>query len=259
MALSGDPASLSALLAREGFIAAAEEAQELLAFAAGDTTVLEGAVQRRLTGEPLAWITGRVAFCGVEVHVDPDVYVPRWLSEPLAWRAVERLPAEGTAVDLCTGCGAIAKVLQVHRPRARVVAADLDPHAVKCAATNGVEVYRGDLFEPVPRDLESRVDVVVAVVPYVPTPELPLLQRDTFTFETPLAYDGGSDGADILRRVLRDSRSFLRPGGSILLEVGGDQADLLRDELAGLGYAGLAILTDEDGDMRGIEATFCPA
>ena len=259
MALSGDPASLSALLAREGFIAAAEEAQELLAFAAGDTTVLEGAVQRRLTGEPLAWITGRVAFCGVEVHVDPDVYVTRWLSEPLVWRAVERLPAEGTAVDLCTGCGAIAKVLQVHRPRARVVATDLDPHAVRCAATNGVEVYRGDLFESVPRDLEGRVDVVVAVVPYVPTPDLPLLQRDTFTFETPLAYDGGSDGADILRRVLRDSRSFLRPGGSILLEVGGDQADLLRDELAVLGYADLAILTDEDGDMRGIDTTFCPA
>jgi release factor glutamine methyltransferase len=259
VAISSDPTSLSALLAREGFIAAGEEAQELLAFAAGDATLLDGAVRRRLTGEPLAWITGRVTFCGTELHVDPNVYVPRWVSEPLAWRAVERLPAEGTAVDLCTGCGAIAKVLQVHRPRARVVAADLDPHAVRCAASNGVEVYRGVLFEPVPRDLEGRVDVVVAVAPYVPTPELPFLQRDTFTFETPLAYDGGPDGADILRRVLRDSRGFLRPGGVMLLEVGGDQADLLRDELAVLGYAGLAILTDEDGDVRGIEATFSPA
>ncbi len=259
MALSGDPASLGELLAREGFIAAEEEAEQLLAFAAGDATTLDGAVRRRLTGEPLAWITGRVAFCGIELHVDPGVYVPRWLSEPLAWRAVERLPPEGTAVDLCTGCGAIAKVLQVHRPRARVVAADLDPRAVRGAATNGVEVYRGDLFEPVPRDLEGGVDVVVAVVPYVPTPELPLLQRDTFTFETPLAYDGGSDGADILRRVLRDSRGFLRPGAAILLELGGEQADLLGDELAVLGYADLAILTDADGDVRGIEATFCPA
>lgn len=252
--IPNDPASLSALLAREGFIAAAEESEELLAYAAGDRALLDAAVRRRLTGEPLAWITGSVSFCGVEIRVDPDVYVPRWLSEPLARRAVERLPENGTAIDLCTGSGAIAKVLRTHRPGARVAATDVDPRAVACAAANRVEVYQGDLFHPLPRELEGQVDVVVAVVPYVPTPELPLLQRDTFTFETTLSYDGGADGTDFLRRVARDSPRFLRPGGTLLLELGGDQAELLADELTRLGYVELTVLTDEDGDVRGIEA-----
>jgi release factor glutamine methyltransferase len=248
-------ASLTALLAHEGFISAGEEAQELLAFVAGDDALLDAAVRRRLTGEPLAWITGRVSFCGIDVRVDPGVYVPRWLSEPLASRAIERLPDNGIAIDLCTGSGAIAKVVAARRPHARVVASELDARAVACAAANGVEAYRGDLFAPLPRELEGRVDVIVGVVPYVPTPELPLLQRDTFAFETSLAYDGGVDGTGILRQVLEQSPRFLRKGGALLLELGGDQAELLSDDLVRLGYDAVITLTDEDGDLRGVEAT----
>ena len=249
-------AALTALLSGAGFIAAAEEADELLAAAAGDVRLLNALVERRLTGEPLAWITGCVPFCGVDVHVDPGVYVPRWHTERLASRAVERVPVDGIAVDLCTGSGAIAKVLATARPGALVVAADIDERAVACARRNGVEAYAGDLFGPLPSGLEGRVDVVVAVVPYVPSPELALLQRDTFTFESPLSYDGGPDGAGVLRRTLRDSPGFLRRGGTLLLELGGDQADLLGDDLAALGYTGVRVLRDEEGDVRGVEATF---
>jgi release factor glutamine methyltransferase len=251
----GDLQALAARLATAGFIAAEEEARELLACAAGDVDLLESLVARRLTGEPLAWITGRVEFCGVEVRVGPGVYVPRWQSEPLARRAVERLPAQGAAVDLCTGTGAIARVLAAARPGARVAATDVDERAVACAAANGMEVYRGDLFAPLPRDLEGRVDVVVAVVPYVPTAELPLLQRDTFSFESPLAYDGGPDGAAILRRVVAGTPRFLRRGGALLLELGGDQAEALGDDLARIGCVDVDVLVDVDGDVRGIEAT----
>src|SRR6202011_4369062 len=109
----------------------------------------------------------------------------------------------------------------------------------------GVEVYRGDLFAPLPSSLEGRVDVVVGVVPYVPTPALPLLQRDTFAFESRLAYDGGPDGTEILRRVLRDSPRFLRQGGALLLELGGEQADTLRDDLARLGYVDVSVLAGD--------------
>ncbi|HEV3123387.1 MAG TPA: HemK family protein methyltransferase [Candidatus Dormibacteraeota bacterium] len=246
--------SLTALLSRAGFIAAEEEADELLACAAGDGELLDSLVARRLTGEPLAWITGRVLFCDLDIHVDPGVYVPRWHSEALARRAAQLLPPNGAAIDLCTGTGAIAKTLITARPGARVVASDIDQRAVACAATNRVEVYCGDLFAPLPRTLEGRVDVVVGVVPYVPTPKLALLQRDTFTFESPLAYDGGGDGTDILRRVLTDSPGFLRRGGALLLELGGEQADALGDDLARLGYVDVAILVDDDGDLRGIEA-----
>ena len=252
--MGSDREALAALLGGAGFVAAPEEADELLARARGNDVLLSALVERRLTGEPLAWIVGSVSFCGLDVRVDPGVYVPRRQSEPLARRAVERLPGDGVAIDLCTGSGAIAKLLMAERPGARVVASDVDARAVACAAATGVDVYRGDLFAPFPRELEGNADVVVGVVPYVPTLELPLLQRDTLTFETPLAYDGGDDGAGILRRALNDGRRWLRPGGALLLELGGGQADLLAADLARLGYTGVTVLVDDEGDVRGIEA-----
>jgi release factor glutamine methyltransferase len=253
--MPNDPRALAALLSGAGFVAAEEEAEELLARAAGDAELLDSLVERRLTGEPLAWITGRVSFCGLEVRVDPGVYVPRRQSEPLARRAVERLSSTGTAVDLCTGSGAIAKTLIANRPDARVVASEVDERAVSCAGANGAEVYLGDLFSPLPSTLEGQVDVVVGVAPYVPTPALQLLPSDTFAFESPLSYDGGPDGTEILRRVLNDSPRFLRRGGALLLELGGEQADILEDDFARGGYADVTVLADEEGDVRGIEAT----
>jgi release factor glutamine methyltransferase len=250
-----DHEALVTLLADAGFVAADEEAEELLARADGDAELLDSLVQRRLTGEPLAWITGKVEFCGLEVRVDPGVYVPRWQSELLARRAVERLPANGTAIDLCTGAGAIAITLSASRPGARVVASDLDERAVACARANGVDAYQGDLFAALPDGLHGRVDVVVGVVPYVPTPDLPLLQRDTLAFESTLSYDGGPDGTAILRRVLTESPRFVRPGGALLLELGAEQPEALAEDLDRLGYANVTVLRDEDGDVRGIEAT----
>jgi release factor glutamine methyltransferase len=250
-----DLENLTALLAASGFLAAEAEAGELMVRAAGDGALLDAMVARRLTGEPLAWITGSTSFCSRVIRVDPGVYVPRWQSEPLAQRAAERLPANGVAVDLCTGTGAIAATLMHLRPGARVVASDIETLAVACARSNLVEAYWGDLFAPLPRELEGHVDVVVGVVPYVPTADLPLLQRDTFSFESTLAYDGGRDGTDILRRVLTDSSRFLRTGGALLLEVGGEQHDVLGQHLSRLGYSDVRVLVDEDGDVRGIEAS----
>jgi release factor glutamine methyltransferase len=242
-------------LAAAGFVAAEEEAQELAGRAGGDREVLEGLVARRLTGEPLAWIVGSVVFCGLEVRVDPGVYVPRPHTEALALRAAARLPDGGVAVDVCTGCGAVARVLGDRRPGAHVVATDLDARAVACAAANGVDAREGDLFAPVPRELESRVDVVTGVVPYVPDGELRLLQRDTFTFESALAYAGGADGTDVLRRVVAEAPRLLRRGGALLLELGGDEARRLERDLARAGYGDVEVLADEEGDVRGVEAT----
>ncbi len=249
-----DHAGLAATLAGGGFAAAEEEAAELLAAADGDARALGRMLERRLSGEPLAWITGATTFCGLEIRVDLGVYVPRVQSEVLAFHAVERLPPAGIAIDLCSGAGAVARVLGEHRPGARVVASDLDERAVACALANGVDAVRGDLLGPFDA-LRGRVDVVVGVLPHVPTPELDLLQRDTFAFETPLAYDGGPDGARILRRAVSGSARTLRPGGALLLELGAGQPEALRDDLARAGFAGIEVLLDEDGDVRGIEAT----
>lgn len=253
--IRSDLETLAALLSGAGFVAATAEAAELLARAAGDLERLDSLVARRLEGEPLAWLTGRVSFGDLEIRVDPGVYVPRSQSLALARRAARRLPGNGVAIDLCTGAGAVAKALSASRPGARIVASDVDEGAVACAEANGVEVYLGDLFAPLPSGLEGHVDVVVGVVPYVPTPELPLLQRDTFAFESPLAYDGGRDGFEILLRAASDCQRFLRRGGALLLELGAGQAGPLGDHLERLGFVEVIVLADEDGDVRGVEAT----
>jgi release factor glutamine methyltransferase len=89
----------------------------------------------------------------------------------------------------------------------------------------------------------------------VPTWALEYLQRDTFTFESPLSYDGGADGMDLLRHAAAEGRSLLRPGGALLLELGGDQADQLVPHLQLLGYKEITVLFDDEGDLCGIEAT----
>lgn len=248
-------AALVTRLAAAGCVAAEEEADELLAAAGGDAERLEAMVGRRLAGEPLAWVTGRVAFCGLEVRVDPGVYVPRWQTEPLARRAASCLPEDGLAVDVGTGSGAVAMVMAAARPEARVVATDTDPRAVACAVANGVEALRGDLLAPWEPSIAGRVDVVTGVVPYVPTGELAMLPRDTLVFEPVLAYDGGPDGMAVLRRAVAEASAALRSGGTLLLELGGVQAELLAPDLSRRGFADLEVLRDGDGDVRGVVAT----
>ena len=248
-------ASVTSRLADAGFIAAREESRELMACAAGGDVALESLIGRRLAGEPLAWIIGSTTFCGFTVRVDPGVYVPRWQSEALARRALSRLADDGTAIDLCTGSGCIAMVLMTQRPGSRVVASELDDTAVSCAAANGVEVYSGDLFAPLPRELRGAVDVVVGVVPYVPSESMAFLPRDTFAYESALSYDGGDGGTSVLRRVIRESPGFLRPGGALLLELGGDEANDLRSDFDRHGFGEVVVFADHDGDVRGVEAT----
>lgn len=249
-----DRAALVTRLMAGGFVAPQEEADELLAAAAGDDARCDALLARRLTGEPLAWVTGTTVFCGLTLAVHPGVYVPRFQSEPLAELAAERLPDGGVAVDVCTGCGAIAAVLADRRPQARVLATDASPAAVACARANGVDARAGDLLAPVADELRGGVDVVVAVVPYVPTGELRLLQRDTLAFEATTSYDGGPDGLALLRRTVAQAALVLRPGGTLLLELGGEQARALGDHLDAGGFGTVRVLRDEEGDVRGVTA-----
>lgn len=239
-------------LREAGCVAAEEEAVELIGTSAGDLARLRELVGRRCSGEPLAWLIGSVRFCGETVLVHPGVYVPRWQSEGLALEAAARLPERGLAVDICTGAGAIAVVLARWRPLARVVACDVDPLAVACARANGLEVAQGDMTSALPEALAGKVDIVTAVVPYVPTGELRLLPRDVVAYEPRRALDGGEEGTHFLFRAAREAAGLLRPGGSLLLELGGDEADLLGPVLTDNGYQDVELRFDQDGDLRAL-------
>jgi release factor glutamine methyltransferase len=242
------------VLAEGGFVAPDAEADALLEASSGGAGPIEELVARRLRGEPLAWITGWVRFCGLPVRIEPGVFVPRPHTEGLARRAVELLPLDGVAVDLCTGSGAVAVVLRSARPGATVVATDVDPVAVACARRNGVDARLGDLDQPLPGSLQGHVDVVTAVVPYVPSEELHLLPRDVLAHEPRRALDGGPAGMRLLVRAAEAAARLLRPEGSVLLELGGEQARAMTAALAALGLSEIRVHRDDDGRDRAIEA-----
>lgn len=242
-------------LAQGGCVAPAEEADALFrASSEGGAGPIDELVARRVSGEPLAWITGSVVFGGVRVHVDPGVFVPRPHTEAMALRAASLLPDAGVAVDLCTGSGAVAALLASAHPQATVVATEADPLAVACARRNSVDVLVGDLDEPLPTALRGRVDVMTAVVPYVPTGELPFLPRDVLANEPRAALDGGSRGTTLLVRAAEAAPRWLRPGGSVLLELGGDQAAEVAAVFERVGLTGIRVHRDGDGQDRAIEA-----
>ena len=249
-----DFASIAMQLAAAGCIAPEEEAAELIDAAGGDPSELESLVARRVDGEPLPWLTGRIRFCGIDLIVRPGTYVPRWQTEPLARRAVQLVPPTGTAIDLCTGIGAVAAVIAAARPGARILATELDETAVACARMNApdAEVFAGHLDDPLPGDRAETADVVTAVVPYVPSEELHLLPRDVREHEPRIALDGGPAGTAVLLEVIARSPRLLRSGGSLLLELGGDQAGLVAPALREHGFGGTEVLRDEEGDPRGI-------
>jgi release factor glutamine methyltransferase len=238
-------------LAAAGCVAADEEAEELLA-AAPDVGTLEGWIERREQGEPLAWITGTQQFCGRTLRVDPGVYVPRLQSEELARRASALLGVTcGWAADLCTGAGAIASHMTSEVPTATVVGVDIDVRAVVCARRNGVHALAGDLDRP----LRSRVfDVVTAVAPYVPTDDLRLLPSDVQRYEPRRSLDGGADGLELVRRIVTAAARLLRPDGWLLLELGGDQDIALNPTLTASGFHAVDPWFDVDGDLRGLTA-----
>ena len=233
-----------------GCIAADEEAAIYLA-GAPDEATLEGWLRRRERGEPPAWITERVRFCGRLLHIAPGLYVPRPQTEELARRAAALLPGHGRALDLCTGCGAVAAHLRASVPTAAVIGVDVDRRAVACARRNGVVAVAADVAEPLPAD--GRFDVVTAVAPYVPTEDLDLLPADVQRYEPRIALDGGADGLDLVRRVIGAARRLLAPGGWLLVEVGGDQDQRLGPALA-TGFGRAIVWHDDDGDLRGLAA-----
>lgn len=211
-------------LVAAGCVAAAEEAIELLA-SRPDDAVLESWLRRREQGEPLAWIVGGMWFCGRRVRVEPGVYVPRVQSEELARRAAALLPVGGRGADLCTGAGVIAAHLAAEVPTAIVVGVDVDARAAGCARRNGVPSAVADVADAL--RAENGLDVVTAVPPYVPTGEIRLLPGDVRRYEPRVALDGGKDGLDLVRRVIVAGGRLLGRGGHLLIEVGGDQDEVL--------------------------------
>ncbi|MHB8155849.1 MAG: peptide chain release factor N(5)-glutamine methyltransferase [Desulfocucumaceae bacterium] len=211
---------------------------------------LWGLIERRAAGEPLAYITGKKEFFGLDFVVNPAVLIPRPETELLVEKAIEiikRTPnlagSEKTGpviVDVGTGCGTIAVSLAASLTSATIFAIDLSPEALRVAEQNAVSrgvVHRvsflqGDLLEPlVGLSQGGHIDIIAANLPYIPSADIPHLMADVRDYEPSLALDGGGDGLDLYRRLAPEAFKMLSPGGHLLMEIGPGQGAAMRQIL----------------------------
>ena len=206
----------------------AEDEADLLLGEARSAAELEVLLERRVGGEPLEYVLGWAQFCGLRVRVEPGVFVPRRRTAALVREAAELAGPGAIVVDLCCGTGAVGAALLAVRPELGLdlLAADLDPVAVRCARVNlpGRTVVEGDLFAPLPAALRGRVALLLVNAPYVPTGSIERMPQEAREHEHRLALDGGSDGLDVQRRVAAAAAAWLAPGGHLLIETSARQA-----------------------------------
>jgi release factor glutamine methyltransferase len=228
----------------------AEDEARLLLEASSDAAALEAMLARRASGVPLEHLLGWAEFAGMRVLVDDGVFVPRRRSEFLAARAttLAREQQHPVVLDLCCGSGALALAIRHAVPTSRIYAADIDPAAVATARRNlpaPAVVLLGDLFQPLPRQLHGRVDVLVCNTPYVPTDAIGSLPTEARLFEARLALDGGDDGLDVQRRVATSALEWLAPGGSVLVEAAARQAAASVELFARAGFRSVVEYSEE--------------
>ena len=230
---------------------------------AADVERFRELVARRAQREPFAYILGQREFYGRTFAVDRRVLVPRPETELLVEHAlavIARLAATGRSsqlvADVGTGSGAIACTLALEAPRIHVVASDTSAQALAVAALNREQYGIDERVSLVQGDLLSwtggPVDLVVANVPYLPSGRLPDLEPE-LGFEPRLALDGGPDGAEPARRLLRQAPRLLRAGGAVLLELDPPQIERLRNACPG---ATASVIIDLAGLPRVLQLDF---
>jgi len=212
--------------------------------------------ERRAAREPLPYVLGEVEFHSLPFHISPAAMVPRPETEILVEAAVLRARAARArlAVDVGTGCGAIAIVLARELPELRVVAVDVSLPALvlarrncqRYAVSDHVSLVGGDLLAA----LRAPADLIVANLPYVRRAEFPGLEPEVRDWEPRIALDGGEHGLAAIRRLSVQLFDHLRPGGCVVLEVGAGQAQEVANLLARAGLSGVEALPDYSGIPR---------
>jgi len=215
-------------------------------------------IERRLTGEPAAYIIGRREFFGLDFNVDRRVLIPRpetelLVEETLRLVQAQSLPArELRIVDIGTGSGAIAISLAVNLPQISVLATDISADALVVAAQNclqhavadRVTLRQGDLLEP----LTGAVDILIANLPYVTAAELE--KMPSVKYEPRQALDGGESGLATIFRLLPQVDGKVKSGGDLLMEIGLGQSSTVKKWIAEL-YPSVTVQVLRD--LAGIE------
>lgn len=225
---------------------------------------LRALIGRKREGVPLAYLTGRQSFMGLDLLAGPGALIPRQETEIVGRAAVAAIRGKSLAIDVCTGSGNLALAMAFHEPGARVFGADLSEAAVALARRNAeftklagrVEFRSGDLFAPFESpEFLGRCDVVSCNPPYIAAAKVPTMPPEISAYEPEMAFNGGVFGVSILMRLLKEAPRYLKPGGALCFEVGLGQGPGMKKLLSPLPWVSrVDCHADADGSIRALVA-----
>lgn len=223
-------------------------------------------VERRMAGEPVAYLIGEWEFYGLPLDISQDVLIPRTDTEVLAEQAIAYIQTLGECrvLDLCAGSGCVGLAIASQAPQARVVLGEIDDSALKICRQN---IRRNNLSARVmPIQMDARekparslgeFQCIVSNPPYIPTGDIAGLEASVRDYEPHMALDGGADGMDFYRSIVEQWKEALTPGGRIYFEVGIGQADAVLRLMRSQGFGDLQIIKDHHKIPRVVLGTLC--
>lgn len=222
--------------------------------------VFNAYMTRRLSGEPLQYILNHQSFYGYDFYVDERVLIPRFETEELVEKAVNicrKMSGQGMlkVMDMCSGSGCIGITVLKEVEQASCTFVDISKDALEVAEKNSRQLgvagrstfIHSDLFADVKED---EYDMILSNPPYIVSEVIDSLEEEVRMKEPGLALDGGQDGLDFYRRIVRDSRDKLTKGGWLFFEIGYDQMEAVKELMLSAGYSDVAGYRDLSGNDR---------
>ena len=221
-------------------------------------------IKRRVQREPIAYITGIKEFWSLDFRVTTGVLIPRPETECLVERALPCLSGDNhlRVLELGTGSGVISIALASEKPNHHYFASDLSVSAVNLARENvkrqnldlSVSLFVGDWFQPLKLAEGGFFDMIITNPPYIRTEEIDRLEPEINQYEPRISLDGGIDGLACIKQILDQAQYYLKPKGSLLLEMGYDQRENIEAILNSIGcYDNISFFTDYSGHDRGVQ------
>ena len=215
-----------------------------------------GLIDRRNSGEPVQYITGKTYFFGLEFYCNRNVLIPRFDTEILVEEAIKRSPKGAKVLDLCTGSGIIALCVKHEREDLSVTGSDISEEALKVASKNkdnlslDVSFVQSDMFE----NIDSGYDVLLSNPPYIRKEVIEGLDVKVKDYEPYSALCGGEDGLDFYRIIAEESRKIMKNNSLLIVEIGFDQGEEVKELFMENGFDDIEIIKDLNGLNRVVVA-----
>ncbi len=216
-------------------------------------------IAMRSDRRPVAYILGNCEFMGLEFNVSEDVLIPNQDTETLTEEALRYIHDGMRFLDLCTGSGCIALSILRYTNDTQAVGTDISEKALAVAAKNADNLGLSDRFEAVHTDLfpeEGKYDMIVSNPPYIPTAVIDTLEPEVRVHEPFIALDGSEDGLLFYKRIIPGAKDYLYKNGYLLLEIGYDQGESVKNLMLENDYKNVEVIKDLGGNDRVVSGCY---